>query len=52
MHCVVGLRRLYTDDSDLFLCALHSGWVTWSQAQRERTQGRDMRIEMRVLRCM
>lgn len=44
-------RRIYTDDSDLFLCAIHAGWVTWSGAARARALGRDMRVEVRVLRC-
>lgn len=44
-------RRIYTDDSDIFLCAIHSGWVTWSGARKARLKGRDMRIEVRMLRC-
>ncbi|KAF8202422.1 hypothetical protein BJ912DRAFT_442004 [Pholiota molesta] len=44
-------RRVYTDDSDVFLCAVHSGWLTWSGARKARARGRDLRIEVRVLRC-
>ncbi|KAF9560088.1 hypothetical protein CPC08DRAFT_492123 [Agrocybe pediades] len=44
-------RRVYTDDSDIFLCAVHSGWLTWSGARKARARGRDLRIEVRVLRC-
>ncbi|OCH85941.1 hypothetical protein OBBRIDRAFT_762176, partial [Obba rivulosa] len=43
-------RRVYTDDSDLFLCVLHAGWVSWSGAQRAREAGRDLRVEVRVTR--
>ena len=42
-------RRVYTDDSDVFLCALHAGWVTWSGARRARLEGRDLRVELRVV---
>ena len=45
-------RRIYTDDSDIFLCAIHSGWITWSGARKARLKGRDMRIEVRMLRCV
>ncbi|KAG2014979.1 YTP1 [Coprinopsis cinerea AmutBmut pab1-1] len=38
-------RRVYTDDSDLFLCCLHSGWVTWKGARRAKRKGRDLRVE-------
>ncbi|KAF8806873.1 hypothetical protein BYT27DRAFT_7101034, partial [Phlegmacium glaucopus] len=44
-------RRIYTDDSDIFLCAIHSGWITWSGARKARLKGSDMRIELRMLRC-
>ena len=42
---------MYTDDSDIFLCAIHSGWLTWSGARQARARGRDLRIEVRVIRC-
>ncbi|KDR80813.1 hypothetical protein GALMADRAFT_60759, partial [Galerina marginata CBS 339.88] len=44
-------RRVYTDDSDVFLCAIHSGWLTWGGARKARVRGRDLRIEVRVIRC-
>ena len=44
-------RRVYTDDSDLFLCALHSGWITWTGAWAARQQGKDVKLDLRVLRC-
>lgn len=45
-------RRIYTDDSDVFLCAVHAGWVTWSGARSARQAGRDAKVELRVLRCV
>lgn len=42
--------RVYTDDSDLVLCAVHAGWVTWSELRRERSAGRDLRLEVRMTR--
>lgn len=44
-------RRVYTDDSDVFLCAIHSGWLTWSGARKARALGRDLKIDVRVIRC-
>lgn len=44
-------RRIYTDDSDLFLCALHSGWLTWSGSARARDKGQDLCVEVRIIRC-
>ena len=43
-------RRVYTDDSDLFLCAVHSGFVRWSAVRKARREGKDMRIEIGVWR--
>ena len=43
-------RRVYTDDSDLFLCALHAGWVSWSAARKARREGRDLKMEVRLTR--
>lgn len=43
-----GMRRVYTDDSDLFLCALHAGWVSWSATRRARREGKDLRLELRL----
>ncbi|KAL0576504.1 hypothetical protein V5O48_005479 [Marasmius crinis-equi] len=45
-------RRIYTDDSDPFLCALHSGWITWSSAHRAKDRGKDLKITLRVIRCI
>lgn len=43
-------RRVYTDDSDVFLCAVHAGWITWSGAWRARERRRDVRVDLRVIR--
>lgn len=45
-----GLRRVYTDDSDLFLCVMHAGWVRWSGVREARKEGRDLRVEVRLTR--
>ncbi|TFK39725.1 hypothetical protein BDQ12DRAFT_508429 [Crucibulum laeve] len=45
-------RRIYTDDSDLFLCAIHSGWISWQGARKARERGRDLRVDVRILRCV
>ncbi|KAE9405386.1 hypothetical protein BT96DRAFT_812344, partial [Gymnopus androsaceus JB14] len=45
-------RRIYTDDSDIFLCAIHSGWVSWSGAKKAREEGKDLKIRLRVIRCL
>ncbi|KDQ26530.1 hypothetical protein PLEOSDRAFT_1043220, partial [Pleurotus ostreatus PC15] len=45
-----GTRRIYTDDSNLFLCALHSGWVTWSGGAAARKEGRDLKVEVRIIK--
>lgn len=42
------MRRVYTDDSDLFLCALHAGWVSWSATRQARREGKDLRLELRL----
>lgn len=43
-------RRVYTDDSDVFLCAIHAGWMTWSGAWKAKERGRDIRVDLRVIR--
>ncbi|KZT67324.1 hypothetical protein DAEQUDRAFT_673475 [Daedalea quercina L-15889] len=43
-----GVRRVYTDDSDLFLCALHAGLLTWSETRRAKGEGRDLRVEVKI----
>ncbi|EEB87643.1 hypothetical protein MPER_14946, partial [Moniliophthora perniciosa FA553] len=45
-------RRIYTDDSDPFLCALHAGFVTWSGARKARELKLDMCLRLRVVRCL
>ncbi|KAI0091483.1 hypothetical protein BDY19DRAFT_885242 [Irpex rosettiformis] len=47
---VHGLRRVYTDDSDLFLCALHAGWVKWSSTHTAKKLGRDLKLDVRLTR--
>ncbi|OBZ73789.1 hypothetical protein A0H81_06424 [Grifola frondosa] len=43
-------RRVYTDDSDLFLCAMHAGMVTWSETRRARRARKDLKMEVRLTR--
>ena len=43
-------RRVYTDDSDILLCAIHAGWITWSGAWRAKERGRDVKLDIRVIR--
>jgi hypothetical protein len=43
--------RIYTDDSDLFLCALHAGFVTWSGTRAARKTGKDLRLDLRIYRA-
>ncbi|KAJ3759112.1 hypothetical protein EV360DRAFT_42527, partial [Lentinula raphanica] len=45
-------RRIYTDDSDIFLCAIHSGWISWSGARKAREEGKDLRVCLRIIRCL
>ncbi|KAI0701510.1 hypothetical protein BC835DRAFT_1264767 [Cytidiella melzeri] len=47
---IQGFRRVYTDDSDLFLCALHAGLVKWSTARAARKEGKDLKLEVRLTR--
>ncbi|KAH9930220.1 uncharacterized protein B0H18DRAFT_143395 [Fomitopsis serialis] len=42
------MRRVYTDDSDLFLCALHAGLLTWSETRRAKGEGKDLRVEVKI----
>ncbi|EPT02937.1 hypothetical protein FOMPIDRAFT_145342, partial [Fomitopsis schrenkii] len=42
------MRRVYTDDSDLFLCALHAGLLTWSETRRAKGEGKDLRIDVKI----
>ncbi|TFY54340.1 hypothetical protein EVJ58_g8922 [Rhodofomes roseus] len=43
-----GMRRVYTDDSDLFLCALHAGLLAWSETRRAKAEGKDLRMDVRI----
>lgn len=47
---VNGVRRVYTDDSDMFLCALHAGWISWSLTRQAKKEGKDLRLEVRLSR--
>ena len=43
-------RRVYTDDSPIVLCALHAGFVTWSElcSARDQRPGRDLKVRVRL----
>lgn len=43
-------RRIYTDDSDLVLCALHAGRISWNGIQRARAAHLDLELRLRVVR--
>lgn len=43
-------RRVYTDDSDLVLCALHTGRISWNGIQSARSAHLDLELRLRVLR--
>ncbi|KAL5536979.1 hypothetical protein ACEPAF_802 [Sanghuangporus sanghuang] len=43
-------RRIYTDDSDLVLCALHSGRISWAGLKRARAAGLDLSIRFALHR--
>ncbi|EJD07521.1 uncharacterized protein FOMMEDRAFT_164472 [Fomitiporia mediterranea MF3/22] len=45
-----GARRLYTDDSNIALCALHSGRVSLPGLQRARKAGLDLSIRLALYR--
>ncbi|KAJ7880027.1 hypothetical protein B0H14DRAFT_2341222, partial [Mycena olivaceomarginata] len=45
-------RRIYTDDSDPLCAAVHAGFVRWSALGRARKEGRDVRVEVRVVRVL
>ncbi|KAJ4473335.1 hypothetical protein C8J55DRAFT_433913, partial [Lentinula edodes] len=45
-------RRIYTDDSDIFVCALHAGWISWSSAKKARDEGKDLKVRLRIIRCL
>jgi hypothetical protein len=41
--------RVYTDDSDLSVCAVHAGVARWSAVERARTKGWAMKVRVRIL---
>lgn len=43
-------RRIYTDDSDIFLCVLHSGFVTWSGLAKARQEKLDLKVDIRIIK--
>lgn len=45
-------RRVYTDDSDLVLCALHSGHISKQQIKDAAEREMGMKLELRVVRCL
>ncbi|KAJ7509936.1 hypothetical protein B0H11DRAFT_1261755 [Mycena galericulata] len=45
-------RRLYTDDSHPLGAAVHAGRIRWSHIARARREGRDVRVEVRVVRVL
>ncbi|KAL5492341.1 hypothetical protein ACEPAI_3788 [Sanghuangporus weigelae] len=43
-------RRIYTDDSDIVLCALHSGRISWAGLKRARAAGLDLSVRLALHR--
>ena len=46
----IGGRRVYTDDSDLALCVLHSGFVNMGSMRKAKTNKMSMKIEVKLSR--
>ena len=46
----IGGRRVYTDDSDLALCALHSGFVNMGGMRKARANKMSMKVEVKLTR--
>ena len=46
----IGGRRVYTDDSDLALCVLHSGFVNMSGMRKAKANKMSMKIEVKLSR--
>lgn len=44
------VRRIYTDDSDIALCALHSGRVSWAGIGHARAVGLDLAVRLALHR--
>ncbi|KAJ7799114.1 hypothetical protein B0H14DRAFT_3788594 [Mycena olivaceomarginata] len=45
-------RQIYTDNSDPLCVAVHTGFMRWSALGRVRREGRDARVEVRVVRVL
>ena len=46
----IGGRRVYTDDSDLALCVLHSGFMNMGAMRKAKANKRSMKIEVKLSR--
>ena len=46
----IGGRRVYTDDSDLALCVLHSGFVNMGGMRKAKANKMNMKIEVKLTR--
>ena len=46
----IGGRRVYTDDSDLALCVLHSGFVNMGGMRKAKINKMSMRVEVKLTR--
>jgi hypothetical protein len=44
-----GGRRVYTDDSDVLLAAVHAGRVGWHQVRAAKARGEALRVELAVV---
>ncbi|CAK5267754.1 unnamed protein product [Mycena citricolor] len=45
-------RRIYSDDSSVLSAAVHSGFIKWSHVARACQEGRDVAIEVRMVRVL
>ncbi|KAH8116370.1 hypothetical protein DFH11DRAFT_1580179 [Phellopilus nigrolimitatus] len=45
-----GARRVYTDDSEVALCAFHAGRVSWAGMMRARAAGLDLQVRLALHR--
>ena len=43
-------RRIYTDDSDLILCVVHSGFIRWSAIMKAKAERKDLKVEVGLVR--
>lgn len=46
----IGGRRVYTDDSDLALCALHSGFANMGGMRKAKANKMNMKVEVKLTR--